>query len=171
MEMKETLRPASRIDGPDWHRWRNEGRDAFIDGLPFPLESHLAWFEAKLSDRRTRLWTVIREEQAVGMIGLTEIDHRQQSAELAWVYVEPAARGLGTEVVRAVLSLGFRELNLHRIHLSVLADNARAIRCYERAGFREEGRLREAVFKGGERRDLIIMAVLRPEFETGDGRR
>jgi RimJ/RimL family protein N-acetyltransferase len=100
------------------------------------------------------------------MIGLTAIEHRHQAAEIAWVYVEPTARGIGGAAVRAVVSLGFRELNLHRIHLSVLADNARAIRCYEKAGFRVEGRLREAVFKSGERRDVILMALLRPQFEA-----
>jgi diamine N-acetyltransferase len=164
MGEEEMLRPAVREDAPDWYRWRSDGRDAFIDGLPFALESHRNWFEARLGDPRSRLWTVLHEGRSVGMIGLTEIDHRQQSAELAWVYVEPAARGLGTTAVRAALRLGFEELNLHRVYLTVLADNCRAIRCYQKAGFQEEGRLREAIFKAGERRDLILMSLLRPEF-------
>jgi RimJ/RimL family protein N-acetyltransferase len=165
MQGEEILRPAIREDAPDWHRWRSEGCDSFVDGLPFPFESHVRWFEGKLTDPRTRLWTVLWEERPAGMMGLTEIDHRQQTAELAWVYVEPGARGCGSAAVREVLRLGFRELNLHRIHLSVLAGNARAMRCYAKVGFREEGRLREAVFKDGERRDLVLMALLRPEFE------
>ena len=163
MQERSVLRAATRDDAPRWYQWRSEGREAFVDGLPFSVDSHLSWFEAKLADRRTHLWTVLLADRPVGMLGLTDIDHRQQSAELAWVYVELAARGIGAAAVRAALALGFDELNLHRISLSVLADNARAIRCYEKAGFRVEGRLREAVFKSGERRDLILMALLRPE--------
>ncbi len=167
MREAEMLQPATREDGPFWHRWRNAGRDAFIDGLPFSLESHAAWFEARLKDPRSRLWTVARAGLPVGMIGLTDIDHRQQTAEIAWVYLEPEARGAGSAAVTAVLQLGFRELNLHRIFLTVLADNARAVRCYEKAGLRIEGRLRETVFKDGQRHDLLLMAVLRPEFHGG----
>jgi hypothetical protein len=43
------------------------------------------------------------------MIGLTAIDHRQQAAEIPWVYVEPTARGIGGAAARAVVSLGFHE--------------------------------------------------------------
>jgi RimJ/RimL family protein N-acetyltransferase len=166
MAEEEILRPATLEDSAAWHRWRHAGRDSFVDGLPFSSETHSGWYEGKLHDPRSRLWTVLHEGQPVGMIGLNNIDHRQQSAEIAWVYIEPETRGIGTAAVRAVLRLAFRELNLHRIYLTVLAENGRAIHCYQKAGLREEGRLREAVFKAGERRDLILMAALRPEYET-----
>lgn len=165
MDGGKLLRPAGRDDAPDWYRWRNEGRESFMDGVSFSMDQHESWFEAKLKDPRTRLWTVLRDGRAAGMIGMTAIDHRQQTAEIAWVYVDPAARGIGSAAVRSVVELGFRELNLHRIHLSVLAENGRAIRCYEKVGFREEGRLREAVFKAGRRHDVLLMALLRPELE------
>jgi RimJ/RimL family protein N-acetyltransferase len=67
-------------------------------------------------------------------------------------------------VTRAVVSYGFAELNLHRIELDVLATNARAIHLYERLGFRREGTLRDAQFRGGVYIDLVLMAILEREW-------
>jgi len=52
-------------------------------------------------------------------------------------------QGLGTEVTRVVLDFAFGPLALHRVGLRVLAYNRRAIGCYEKCGFQEEGRERE----------------------------
>lgn len=42
----------------------------------------------------------------------------------------------------------------------------RAVRSYEKAGFVLEGRLREAVYKSGKYDDVLIMSVLRPEWDS-----
>jgi RimJ/RimL family protein N-acetyltransferase len=49
----------------------------------------------------------------------------------------------------------------------VYAGNLRAIRSYEKAGFSLEGRLREAVYKRGAYDDVLIMSVLRSEWDAG----
>ena len=61
---------------------------------------------------------------------------------------------------------GFDTLNLHRIWLTVLADNAGAIRAYEKAGFVHEGAQRDATYRDGGYLDLILMSVLRPEWDA-----
>ena len=73
-------------------------------------------------------------------------------------------QGYGTEVMRLLLKHGFETLNLNRIYLHVFATNLRAIRCYEKAGYVPEGRLREAEFKNGQYVDFIVMSVLRSEY-------
>lgn len=72
-------------------------------------------------------------------------------------------QGYGTEATRAVVDYGFDRVGLHRISLSAYAFNPRARRVYEKAGFVEEGRLREALLWEGERHDDILMAILRHE--------
>jgi len=57
-------------------------------------------------------------------------------------------------------------LNLDRVFLRVYADNPRAIRAYRKAGFVEEGRMREAVFKHGKYVDVILMSVLRADWNA-----
>jgi RimJ/RimL family protein N-acetyltransferase len=55
-------------------------------------------------------------------------------------------------------------LNLNRAYLRVYAENLRAKRSYEKAGFVEEGRLREGVYKHGKYDDVIIMSILHSEW-------
>jgi len=63
-----------------------------------------------------------------------------------------------------MLGYGFERLGLHRIYLRVYANNPRAICCYEKAGFRKEGTLRESHFSGGRYWDTIVMGILEGEW-------
>jgi RimJ/RimL family protein N-acetyltransferase len=73
-------------------------------------------------------------------------------------------RGLGTEATSLMLGHAFERLGLHRVGLSVFSYNLRAIRAYEKAGFRIEGRLREAITREGRYFDEIQMGILEDEW-------
>jgi RimJ/RimL family protein N-acetyltransferase len=66
--------------------------------------------------------------------------------------------------MRLMLNYGFNTLNLNRVYLRVYESNPRGIRCYEKAGFRHEGRLRQAIFQDGRYIDLLMMSVIRSEW-------
>jgi RimJ/RimL family protein N-acetyltransferase len=61
---------------------------------------------------------------------------------------------------------GFNTLNLNRIFLRVFADNARAIRAYEKVGFQHEGRLRQDNYFNGGYRDTLLMGLLRADWSV-----
>lgn len=82
---------------------------------------------------------------------------------------EELGKGYGTDAMRLALRYAFAELGLHRVSLNVFSNNARAIRSYEKAGFRREGMLREAMLREGTRLDIIYMGVLRHEWLSLDG--
>jgi aminoglycoside 6'-N-acetyltransferase len=69
-------------------------------------------------------------------------------------------QGLGTRAVRALLRYLFAEKGAGEVVLSPVADNARAIRCYEKAGFRKVRSIPRGEFLGGEGRDAWLMSVL-----------
>ncbi|MEA2678160.1 MAG: hypothetical protein QOJ81_2301 [Chloroflexota bacterium] len=73
-------------------------------------------------------------------------------------------RGLGTEATQLMLQHAFERLGLHRVGLAVFSYNTRAIRAYEKAGFRVEGRLREAIQRQGEFFDEVQMGILAGEW-------
>ena len=50
-------------------------------------------------------------------------------------------QGFGTDAVRTLVEYAFRSMRLSRVYLRVFTSNVRAIRCYEKVGFRKEGRL------------------------------
>ena len=66
--------------------------------------------------------------------------------------------------VRLALQYAFDHLNLERVALRVQADNLRAIRAYEKAGFVREGCLRRDAYRDGAYVDVLCMGILREEF-------
>jgi RimJ/RimL family protein N-acetyltransferase len=74
-------------------------------------------------------------------------------------------RGYGTDAMRVLLGYAFQELNLHRVSLNVFDYNPRAIRSYEKVGFRHEGRVRQALKRDGRRWDMLFMGILREEWQ------
>lgn len=73
-------------------------------------------------------------------------------------------RGYGTDAMNIGLRFAFTELNLRRVTLTVFEYNPRAVRSYEKAGFKIEGRLRGALLKDGTRWDMLYMGILREEW-------
>jgi len=98
------------------------------------------------------LWPMWNHQNAWLAIGIGEPDYR--------------GKGYGTDAMRVLIGYGFRELGLYRITLSVFSYNTRAIRSYEKVGFVREQVQRAALFRDGERYDMYIMGLLRPEWEA-----
>lgn len=77
---------------------------------------------------------------------------------------EDWSKGYGTDAMNLVLRFAFTEINLHRVTLTVFEYNPRAVRSYEKAGFRHEGRIRGALLRDGKRWDMFFMGILREEW-------
>ena len=101
-------------------------------------------------------------ERLVGSCTLASLDQENGSASFHIVIGEPDARGrgIGTAATHLAADLAFEKLGLHRLSLRVFSFNTSAIRCYERVGFREEGRARDAIMRDGRRWDEIQMGLL-----------
>jgi len=78
-------------------------------------------------------------------------------------------KGYGTDAMKVILRYAFTEVNMNRVTLSVFEYNPRAIRSYEKAGFRHEGRIRGRLNKEGKRWDMLIMGILREEWMEQNG--
>ncbi len=77
---------------------------------------------------------------------------------------EDQGKGYGKDATKVLLDFAFNILNLHHVHLYVYATNIHAINFYETFGFKKQGTLREAAFLNGQRDDILIMDILKPEF-------
>lgn len=103
------------------------------------------------------------DEELIGHVAFSGADVRNRCATYGnFIGPDHQSRGLGTEATRLMVDFGFRELGLHRIELSVNADNDRGIAAYRRAGFEQEGLFRSKLFYGGRFHDQVFMAILSP---------
>jgi ribosomal-protein-alanine N-acetyltransferase len=131
-----------------------------------PLARWEAWFEQRAADppKDSISFAVESEETLIGQAGLHHIDHFNQRCELAIALGKDYwGQGLGQEGTRLLLDYAFSYLNMNRVSLRVLADQAQAVGAYHKAGFQDEGRLRQAAFVAGDFHDELVMSVLRAD--------
>ncbi len=115
--------------------------------------------------------TVI-DNRLVGHVSLKDVNPIDRRAELGLAIYQPEdwGQGFGREATILALRYGFDELGLHRVWLGVSNLNERAIKLYEKLGFREEGRARDHLRRDGRWWDLLYMGLLHKEFSDGIGR-
>ncbi|WP_269089196.1 GNAT family N-acetyltransferase [Pradoshia eiseniae] len=112
----------------------------------FPLtEKQLIAYQA---DKSQIAFSAFSNEtgECIGHIAIGRINNRHQSARIGKVLIgDPAMRGkgFGEEMVREAVRFAFQHLRVHKITLGVYEQNARAIACYERIGFKKEGLLKD----------------------------
>ena len=164
------LRAIEREDLPAYVRWLNDPAvlKYFGNWIPCPQAQEEQWYERMLLDSSSRNFAIEFEGQHVGGAGFGSINGRNAGAEVGLFIGPPELwdRGLGYDTLRTLLRFGFEQMNLHRIYLRVYADNSRAISLYEKAGFRHEGRWRQAEYRHGLYYDILWMSILRSEWSN-----
>ncbi|MBB4063773.1 putative acetyltransferase [Gellertiella hungarica] len=99
----------------------------------------------------------------LGNAGLRRLSGRRAHAGEIGMGVRDDRRGqgIGTRLLEALLDLADNWLDLRRLELTVFTDNEAAIGLYRKAGFEEEGILRDYAFRAGRHADVLAMARLR----------
>ena len=113
----------------------------------------------------------LADDKLIGELGLDVINWSGRDAfvGLGIGETEYWSKGYGTDVMNVLLRFAFTEINLRRVTLTVFEYNPRAIRSYEKAGFRHEGRLRSLLNREGQRWDELFMGILREEWMEQNG--
>ncbi len=168
------LRPPERAEIALYTKWvLNPVMRQYVTWRYMSLALEERWFERMLENTGRQppaeLLFIIEEldtHTPIGSCGLHSIDWLDRKAEFGIAIGEPEywGRGYGTDATRTLLEVGFSWYGLHRIYLRVVEDNLRAIRAYERAGFKHEGMERESVLINGKYKNLLVMSILADEF-------
>lgn len=109
----------------------------------------------------------IKEKKLIGFLVLDDIDWANRNAWIALGIGDKANwnQGYGQEIIQLGLGFAFRELNLHRVQLTVFGDNKRAIAAYEKCGFVYEGTQREYLWRDGRPQDMLLYGILHAEWK------
>ena len=152
------LRSMTKDDADLIIKWRNseEVRSRFIYQALFTRQSHERWIETMVNTGKVVQMIICLKDGdvPVGSVYIRDIDTTHHKGEYGIFIGEAEARGkgIGTRAAKLMTAYAFRELSLHRLFLRVFADNVRAIRSYEKAGFVREAYLRDDVCINGEHR-------------------
>jgi RimJ/RimL family protein N-acetyltransferase len=158
-------------DVPAIARWNQDLE--FTASIGTPGEAHSVEMRQEFYQKHARpradnvefAVVLLSNGQLAGFGGLSDISR----ALAATLFVGIGERGLwgkglGTEATRLICEYGFFFRNLYSIRVEVNGYNQRAIRLYERLGFKAAGCLRGVVMLNGKRYDQIIMDLVREEF-------
>lgn len=165
------LRAIELEDLPLMVRWRNDPEiyQHFCEQEPLSLVMQQRWFETFLQRTDEKLWIVetIEDSEPIGTVGLVHIDWRNRKAEWGRLLIYPEKYrhgGCGSEIESLILRYVFDHMNLNRLYCEVFADNEKVVTLHKRFGFKEEGRFRQHIFKNGQYRDVVYLALLREEY-------
>lgn len=165
------LRKLSASDYTTYHDWRNdiEVMETTSPQLDiYTLEETEQYISAIVSQSTAKGYLIEYKEteQTVGIVSLINIDYKNRSAEcIIDIGVKDMwGKGIGTAAISLILEFAFNELNLQRVYLQVFSFNERAIKLYEKMGFVHEGKFRQALYRSGKWHDIVIMGILKDEY-------
>lgn len=157
-------------------RWLNDSEYSRLSftrpSRPFSEKSLKEWYEKQDEDgfepqRYFFSIHTLEEDKLIGYFSLYWVDLIHSEA---WVSIGIGERdfwgkGYGTDMMKLCLQYAFNELNVYRVSLGLHAYNQRALRTYEKVGFRLEGRTRKDMFREGKHTDGLWMGILREEWD------
>ncbi len=171
-----SLRPVTHDDLPAIMRWRNDPE--VVRFWDVPPASEAEYLEELFEPDDAPAWQLVIEHRG-RPIGQLQYWHPTSDPDDHWsagidLYIgEPDGRdrGLGTEAVRVALQYLFEVKRLHRVTIDPEVDNRRAIRVYEKAGYRFDGVLRHNDrFEDGRWVDSYMMSILEDEWPAAKER-
>ncbi len=162
--------PKNTEDVEIFTEWLNDfettdylGRSGYL----VSFEAEKKYLEQNADNQNVNFVMVTLEnDKMIGTVSLEQIDNINRTATLG-IFIgdkEYRSRGIGTEAIKLILDYGFHYLNLQNIKLDLMAFNERALRCYQKCGFKEYGRRRKCKFVNGKFYDSIQMDILAEEF-------
>jgi RimJ/RimL family protein N-acetyltransferase len=161
-----TLRAIEHRDLPQLHLWANDPDiQRRLGGWHFPTNENdqQKWWQAQHCQSTAQRFAIVdREDRLLGTAGLTDINWKDRNAFVGTLIGETTSRnrGIGTDVVNALMRYAFEELDLFRLDTTIIADNEASLHVYVRkCGWIEEGRQAGWYFRGGQRIDRVLLGM------------
>jgi diamine N-acetyltransferase len=166
------LRPLEKEDLAHIRRWANDPEIRQLTGEVTPMSQAGAdEFLERVRTDRERVWFVVvlkEGDRPIGEAGLLRIFWPWRTTDLSIIIGDKEAwgQGYGSEAIHLLLDYAFGYLNMHRIAIGVVGFNRRAIRFYEKVGFKQEGVQRDGYYHGHAYHDFVMMSILEDEFHA-----
>jgi diamine N-acetyltransferase len=166
------LRPLEQGDLDLIQKWANDPEIRWLTGEVMPMgEAAAAEFLEKVRTDHDRVWFVIAlqaNNRVIGEAGLLRMFNPWRTTDLSIIIGEKDAwgQGYGIEAIQLLLDYAFGYLNFHRVSVGVVGFNERAIRFYEKVGFKREGIQREGYYHDHQYHDFVMMSILEDEYRA-----
>ncbi len=150
---------------------------ASVVGTAYPVSAvhQEHWYQKIVDDDRTlRLIIETQKDGVVGTVIMGDFDWISRVAHSTGIKMDTSRvteSGIALDAMVTLFGYAFNELNLNRIEGSAMADNRQAMALNKLIGFTIEGTMRQAVYAGGKYHDLLMLGMLKEDFEKRHQRR
>lgn len=148
----------------------NNPRVEFATGgwsFPVSKEKQEKWIKNQIDSNQSLLRTMIEVKESKETIGtciLSDIDYKNGTAEVHIKLLDIyQGEGYGTETINTLINYAFEELRLNCIYASILEDNDQSVNLFAKCNFKEEGTLRQRIYKSGSYKNLLIYSKLKSD--------
>jgi len=164
------LRPIEKGDIKYIRIWGNDPEIMSLTGEVRPMsQTDAEEFLKNVQNDKERVWFIMvlkENDQVIGEAGLLRMFKAWRTTDLSIIIGEKEVwgKGYGTEAIILLLDYAFQTLKFHRVAIGVVGFNERAIRFYEKVGFKKEGIQRDGYYHNSTFHDFIMMSILEDEF-------
>lgn len=138
--------------------------------MPTSIEKQKLWFanynKTKGIKDGVEFAIETKDGKYIGGCGTNEIDFKNRIAKVG-IFIGPRenlGKGYGSDAMKLLVNFLFMEMNMNKITLNVFGYNKRAVRSYEKCGFKLEAIGREAMYRNGRYHDEYTMSILREAY-------
>lgn len=160
MEMEDCEMVRAMFNSPEM--------ESLVVGWSFPISSYAQkkWYEDHYNDNNFRFVIETKEDGAVGIATLIDIDWKNRCAMhgIKLADKEHRTKGIGTDATMAIMRYAFDELQLNRLDGAWFPENVASRGMYMKCGWVEEGIRRNYIYKGGKYHDLVVTGILATEY-------
>lgn len=145
--------------------WYDDKRREKRSKSAFFKDWHEGYFNARKPKSGQCFW-IIGNSKKIGVIAYNAIDEQNQKTEIDIIIgnEEDVGKGYGSDAIKTLCSYIFDKLKLNKIWIEARANNPRAIKAYQKAGFKKEGILKEENYFQKKFVDCIRLGLLRKDF-------
>lgn len=167
---KVTLRFIEPDDLEAIREMSNDSEQEYMIGgwsLPAAKKHQEDWYQRILGDKNNIRFAIDYNGSFVGLVTLTDIDWKNRRAKsgIRLTLNAPKQQGIATDALVTMLGYAFDELNLHRVYATIIEHNLASRKLHAKCGYKEEGILRQSVYKRGLYHNELQLSVLRSEYK------
>jgi RimJ/RimL family protein N-acetyltransferase len=149
--------------------WRNDPDvTRHLARLSMTRDQIQSWYDSLRFDAGDRAYAILAASAFVGYAVLTDADPMNRKCEAGIIIGDKThwRKGIGTVVARELARTAFADVGMHRVLAVASERNPASVCCFTKAGFQEEGRLRDANLRDGAYYDLVLLSLLKPEWRN-----
>jgi UDP-4-amino-4,6-dideoxy-N-acetyl-beta-L-altrosamine N-acetyltransferase len=129
------------------------------------MEEQKKWYQWISSNPTCRYWLMYYQERPIGVIGITDIDVKNNRCSLTYYIGDEASRGIGGIIPPYIYNYIFTVLQFNKIIAEVMEGNERVMKLHQLHGYRQVGIYKEHIYKYDRYHDVTVLELLDSEWQ------